>query len=120
MRYALKFAYSGKNFYGYARQPTLKTVEGSILKILVRKGIIEDTKKSVLRSASRTDKGVSSLGNVISFNSSFNEEDILDSLSKESDNIIFYGVQKAPKNFNPRFAKSRQYRYSLLKNYCFE
>ena len=31
MRVALKFAYNGKNFYGYARQPKLRTIEEEII-----------------------------------------------------------------------------------------
>ena len=42
MRIALKFAYDGRNFHGYARQPQLKTVEGEIIKALIKHGFIED------------------------------------------------------------------------------
>ena len=40
MRIALKFAYNGQNFYGYARQPNLRTVEGEIIDLLVETGYI--------------------------------------------------------------------------------
>ena len=42
MRIAVKFAYDGKKFYGYARQPNLKTIEGELLSTLVSHGIIND------------------------------------------------------------------------------
>ena len=74
MRIAVKFAYDGRKFYGFARQPRLKTVEENILNILVENGFIKDPKESHFRSASRTDKGVSALGNVIAFNTDSSKE----------------------------------------------
>ena len=73
MRVALKFAYDGEPFYGYARQPNLKTVEGEIINTLIKNKFINNPKNSVFRSASRTDKGVSSFGNTVAFNT---EKDI--------------------------------------------
>jgi tRNA pseudouridine38-40 synthase len=114
LRFALKFAYNGNGFFGYARQPNLRTVEGEILKILVKKDIIKDAKQSNFRSASRTDKEVSSLGNVVSFNS--NSKGILSCLLDESEDIIFYGIKEVDTDFNPRHAKNRHYRYYLKKD----
>ena len=34
MRIAVKFAYDGRSFSGYARQPKLKTVEGELIKTI--------------------------------------------------------------------------------------
>ena len=113
MKIALKFAYNGQNFYGYARQPELKTVEGEIIKALIKHGFIEDTKESVFRSASRTDKGVSALGNVVSFNTTSSKNRILKTLSEESGDIVFYGISEVEEDFNPRYAKTRLYRYYL-------
>ena len=113
MRIALKFAYNGRNFYGYARQPNLNTVEGEIIKALISKDIIKDTKKSLFRSASRTDKKVSALCNVISFNSLKKSKKIFPLLSNYSEDIIFYGIKKLKDDFNPRYAKYRHYRYYL-------
>ena len=116
MRYALKFGYNGIGFFGFARQPNLKSVEGEIIKILTEEDIIEDIKKSFFRSASRTDKDVSSLGNVVSFNSDSNKDQILSYLSDVSEEIIFYGIKKVSDDFNPRYAKNRHYRYYLKEN----
>lgn len=115
MRIAVKFAYDGQSFYGYARQPNLRTVEGEVIKTLIKHGFMEDTKESRFLSASRTDKGVSALCNVVAFNSNYEPKQILDSLKKESGDIIFYGISQVDDNFNPRYAKSRFYRYYLLK-----
>ena len=113
MRLAVKFAYYGNNFTGYARQPQQKTVEGEIIKTLVKYGFIEDTSKSFFRSASRTDKGVSALANIIAFNTEQSTKFILDKLSDEENSIIYYGIKRVNDDFNPRHAKLRHYRYYL-------
>lgn len=117
MRIAIKFAYNGRAFYGYARQPELKTVEGEIINSLVKHSIIEDSKEAVFRSASRTDKGVSALGNVIAFNTDASKKRILQDLSDTIPNIIFYGIALVESNFYPRHANQRIYRYHLKKIY---
>ena len=114
MRVALKFAYVGRNFYGYARQPNLRTVEGEIIKILTNLELITDTKTSEFRSASRTDKGVSSLGNVIAFNVDAFKKNILDKLNENNKEILFYGYKKVDDDFFPRYAKTRHYSYYLI------
>jgi len=117
MRLAVKFAYDGRKFQGYARQPQLKTVEGEMIVALIKHGFIEDTEKSRFRSASRTDKGVSALGNVIAFNTGASKKNILQELSNEFASIIVYGVTDVEPDFNPRHARFRWYRYYLpVKN----
>lgn len=113
MRVAVKFAYDGKNFHGYARQPKLKTVEGELIKFLVKYGFIEDTKESVFRSASRTDKGVSALSNIIVFNTDSSKIQILNCLSNDLSEILVYGIKEVELDFNPRHAKMRRYSYYL-------
>lgn len=113
MRVAIKFAYDGKQFHGYARQPNLKTVEGELIKALVKYGFIEDTKESFFRSASRTDKDVSALSNVVAFNTETSKKRILKDLSNELIDIVPYGFADVESDFNPRYAKLRQYRYYL-------
>lgn len=116
MRYALKFAYNGFGFHGYARQPDLKTIEGDIIKNLIKNGIFEDTKEANFRSASRTDKDVSSLGNVVAFNSELTKNEIFNNIKNSSDEIVFFAINAVSDNFNPRFAKQRHYRYYLENN----
>ena len=116
MRIAIKFAYNGKNFHGYARQPNLETVEGNILRILQGYNIIRDPKSSKFRSASRTDKNVSALANVVSFDSDLSKNDIFQSLTKTYSKIHFYAIKKVDQSFNPRYAKMRIYRYYLKKD----
>ena len=113
MRVALKFAYNGKNFYGYARQPKLRTIEEEIINSLVKHDLIKDPKISCFRSSSRTDKGVSALGNVIAFNTDNFKKTILKKLNKENNDIIFYAFKIVKDDFYPRYANFRQYRYYL-------
>lgn len=111
MRYAIKFAYDGTRFAGYARQPGKITVEGEIIKAMKFNGIAKD-----VRSASRTDRGVSAAVNVIAINTDFNPEGIVGALNSSLESIYFYGIADVSDDFNPRHAKLRWYRYIFLKN----
>ena len=115
MRVALKFAYNGRNFSGYARQPGQRTVEQALLDILVHQGSFEDAKTSCFRTASRTDRGVSALGNVCAFDTMMSSREILGRLSKNTSELFLYGVHEVTSDFYPRHARQRQYRYYLLK-----
>lgn len=116
MRIAVKFAYDGSKFNGYARQPQLKTVEGDMIKTLIRHSFVEDIRESFFRSASRTDKGVSALSNVIAFNTDSSKERVFQKLKNDLNDISVYGVKDVEPDFNPRYAKLRIYRYYLKKN----
>src|SRR5213594_4061523 len=67
VRIAMKIAYDGTVFHGQARQPGLRTVEGEVIHALVRAPAIRDVRTARFESASRTDRGVSALGNVVAF-----------------------------------------------------
>jgi len=116
MRVAIKFAYDGRKFYGFARQPGLKTVEEDIINMLLKNSFIRDPKQSHFRYASRTDKGVSALGNVAAFNIELKIDDILQKLNDDLVDIFVYGTTKVDDDFYPRHAKQRAYRYYLKKN----
>ncbi|MDD4307604.1 MAG: tRNA pseudouridine(38-40) synthase TruA [Thermoplasmata archaeon] len=113
MRYALKFAYDGTKFEGYARQPKMITIEGEIIRALKAKSIAQD-----LQSASRTDRGVSAAGNVIVIETDFALKGIIPALNSELEGIHFHGIAKVPEDFNPRHAEQRWYRYVFLKGHC--
>ncbi len=115
MRIAIKFAYNGMSFQGYARQPKLKTVEGEIIDLLIENNIIKDAKESKFRSASRTDKGTSAIGNVIAFNTSIKKDFIFKKLKNTKKDILFYGIKNVEEEFFPRYAKLRVYSYYLKK-----
>ena len=114
MRYALKFGYHGKSFSGYARQPKLRTIEGDIIKALKKTKIILNEREANFQTASRTDKGVSALGNVIAFNTEFKGDEILGALNAYLKEIWFYGIAEVESSFNPRHAIQRWYRYYLI------
>jgi tRNA pseudouridine38-40 synthase len=114
MRYALKFGYLGKNFSGYARQPNQRTVEGEIINALKKAKIIENERSANFQSASRTDKGVSAIGNVLATDTEFRKDEIISALNAHLNEIWFYGISKMDDGFNPRYAKQRWYRYILL------
>lgn len=113
MRIAIKFGYDGTLFHGYQRQKNVNTVEGEILRFLQENKLLSARPK--FASASRTDAGVSALGNVIAFDTEERSEKIIGMLNTISDAIWFYGYAIVPEKFNPRHAEERWYRYFLSK-----
>ncbi|MDH7509241.1 MAG: tRNA pseudouridine(38-40) synthase TruA [Methanomassiliicoccales archaeon] len=115
-RAAVKTAYDGRLFAGSQRQPDLPTVEGEIIKALKEINAIENEKSARFKAASRTDRGVSALGNVFAFDTDFRKSELLQALNSVAENLYFYAVAEAPIDFSPRRAKSRWYRYWLLNS----
>jgi tRNA pseudouridine38-40 synthase len=115
MRYAIKFAYDGRNFHGLQRQPGVESVEGEILHCLTEHRVITDSEASNFQVASRTDANVSALGNVMAFDTEFRINDVLNILNSNLKNCWFYGLSKVDNRFNPRNANLRWYRYHLYK-----
>lgn len=109
MRQALEVYYDGKNFSGSQRQPDKRTVEGELLKSLQRLKItVKDFK-----SAGRTDKGVSALGNVFAFSS---HSPIIPSAVNSilPEDIRVLAEKEVDDNFNPRYeAHTKTYKYFL-------
>lgn len=112
-RTALKIGYIGTNFHGFQRQPNLRTVEEELIYHLRKLDYIDDLKKSRFRIAGRTDAGVHSLGNVISFQSEkeVRVNEINNSLPDDIQILASAPVRYA---FKPRYAQMRQYRYMLF------
>ncbi|MFQ5838580.1 MAG: tRNA pseudouridine(38-40) synthase TruA [Thermoplasmata archaeon] len=113
MRWAFKVAYLGGGFHGYQRQSGLRTVEGDLLEALQSRGIIDHPGHSRFQTASRTDKGVSALGNVIAFDSSFDPRKAISLVNSRLEDIWLHAYSEVPRAFNPRRAKERWYRYYL-------
>ncbi|ASJ02737.1 tRNA pseudouridine(38,39,40) synthase TruA [Thermococcus profundus] len=117
MRIALRVAYDGTAFYGFQRQPGLRTVEGEIIRVLQKLGIIEDPPTSNFKGASRTDRGVSAFFNVVSFDpvpekAYLAKPEVLNYHLKD---VWVLGWTEVPDDFHPRFwAKSKTYRYYLV------
>jgi tRNA pseudouridine38-40 synthase len=112
-RVAVKIAYLGHGFTGSQIQPGVRTVEGDVISDLKK---ISDmgADETDLKSASRTDRGVNALGNVIVFNTPFeNNDELLRALNAVSDRIFYRSIATVGDDFNPRHANERIYRYIL-------
>jgi tRNA pseudouridine38-40 synthase len=114
-RVVLKFAYDGTNFYGFQRQPGKVTVEGELVTALVKIGAIKSARECGYRSSSRTDRGVSAMGNIVSVRTSFPAASICSAVNSELEDIWVYSAVEVPEAFNPRAARQRWYRYYLAK-----
>ncbi len=115
MRVALRIAYDGRAFYGHQRQPDARTVEGECLAALRASRILEDPRKAFFRSASRTDRGVSALGNVIAFDSPLRADAVLGAFTDKARGVWAWAYASVPDSFHPRHAEERWYRYHLLE-----
>jgi tRNA pseudouridine38-40 synthase len=115
MRIALKFAYNGKHFSGYARQPGRRTIEQTLLDLLIEQKVLNDARTSCFRTASRTDRGVSALGNVCAFDTTCSKEKVFQQMTEAHSDVFIYGVQIVEPGFYPRHAKQREYRYYLQR-----
>ena len=113
-RTALKIGYIGTNFHGFQRQPDLRTVEEELIYHLRKLDYIDDLKKSRFRIAGRTDAGVHSLGNVISFQSE-KEVRVNEINNSLPDDIQILAKAPVRFGFKPRYAQMRQYRYVLFR-----
>lgn len=120
MRYAIKIAYDGRGFHGFARQPYKTTIEGEIQQALLAYQIISSIDTAVFRAGSRTDKNVSSLGTVIACNTDMFLLEYLPEINKDISPIYCYGLSKVTDDFNPRYAQMRSYRYFLEKKNCLD
>ncbi|NJE03106.1 tRNA pseudouridine(38-40) synthase TruA [Thermococcus sp. MV11] len=116
MKLALRVAYDGTAFYGFQRQPGVRTVEGELIRALTKLRIIENPEENDFKGASRTDRGVSAFFNVISFvpgeRGDLARPEILNHHLRD---VWVLGVAEVPDEFHPRFwAKEKTYRYYLV------
>jgi tRNA pseudouridine38-40 synthase len=114
MRLALKIAYDGRTFHGYQRQPDAHTVEGECLAVLQAMKILRTAADGFFRSASRTDRGVSAVGNVIAFNTSLSPEAVVGAFNDRARDVWAWASTKVPESFHPRHALERWYRYHVF------
>ncbi|MCL2712004.1 MAG: tRNA pseudouridine(38-40) synthase TruA [Methanomassiliicoccaceae archaeon] len=115
-RVAVKIAYLGGKFKGSQIQPKMRTVEGDVVSDL-KKLSYADENDIDMKCASRTDKGVNALGNVIVFNTIFdNDAVLLKALNAVSEDIFYIAAASVNNGFNPRHATERIYRYTLPRD----
>ena len=97
-------AYDGTDFFGWARQPGLRTVEG----------VLADAAGADLTVAGRTDRGVHALANVVSF-AAERVPTAAELNSRLPGDIAVLAVEPAPEGFDARgSARSRSYVYRIL------
>ena len=99
--YALRFGYNGIKFYGYQsqRNVSIQAVEDIIHKVI----------KKTTVAAGRTDKGVSSLSQIVSFSSPVDDFDktIIEDFKKEKEcqdgDLVIYDCVRVPRKFNGNY-----------------
>jgi tRNA pseudouridine38-40 synthase len=111
--YRLDIAYDGTGFHGYARQPSVRTVQGEL-----ETALFHHTAEVETVVAGRTDKGVHATGQVVSFTG---EEDldcrrVQRSLNGQlSPEIAVLAMGQTDDGFHARFsATGRRYVYRVL------
>jgi tRNA pseudouridine38-40 synthase len=108
-RWLVRFGYDGSAFAGWARQPRLRTVEGEILPYLARHRVLGPN--STVAVASRTDRGVSAVGNALTVESPLSGPALLRTLNGISPDLFFTAATEVPSEFRVRGARRREYRY---------
>ncbi|TLZ99198.1 MAG: tRNA pseudouridine(38-40) synthase TruA [Methanobacteriota archaeon] len=116
MRVALKIAYDGGAFFGHQRQPDRRTVEGECLAALRAGKILQNPRESFFRSASRTDRGVSAVGNVIAFDAALQGDAVVGVFNDHAEGVWAWAYSEVPPAFHPRHAIERWYRYHLYND----
>lgn len=112
--YRMVVAYDGAPFHGFARQPDVETVQGTIEAAMAK---VLGT-PVVTSAAGRTDAGVHALGQVMSFNTDAqvdpqNLQVRLNSMCGPA--IAILGAEPAPAGFDARFsAVARTYEYGIF------
>jgi len=111
MRWLVRFGYDGAGFYGWARQPGLRTVEGVLRSGLVRQGLVSSAAAAHLEVASRTDRGVSARRNALALSSDRTGPALLRCLNGIAPDIFCTEASAVPEEFRVRRAAGRVYRY---------
>ena len=109
----MKIAYDGSAFHGQARQPGLRTVEGEVIHTLTTIRAIRDPRSARLQSASRTDRGVSALGNVVAFDTTHAPHAAVRAFNARARDVWAWAAAGVPEDFSARRARERWYRYRL-------
>lgn len=112
-RLALKFGYNGTPFYGFQRQPGVRTVEGEIISACEEMHAFSSVEEADFASSSRTDRGVHAIGNVVAFNTDYDPVKLIHGLNALCSDILFHSYLEVNASFNPRRARMRHYRYML-------
>ncbi|MGC8505777.1 MAG: hypothetical protein ACP5NK_03610 [Thermoplasmata archaeon] len=110
MKYIIKFSYDGTRFSGYQRGNGERSVEDTIQREIDRLGI-----NSEIRSAARTDRGVSAVSNVFSVEYGDRIEKLMGILNSQIAEMSFHSFAAVDEKFNPRHCTMKWYRYYLFR-----
>jgi tRNA pseudouridine38-40 synthase len=107
----VRFGYDGSGYYGWARQPGARTVEGEIRAGLHRAGLAPEPEAFPLAVASRTDRGVSARANALALTVDLGGPALLRVLNGISPQLFFSAATAIAPDFPVRRAVRRIYRY---------
>ena len=113
-RFVLKLAYEGTAYHGFQKQEGLQTIAGEVESVLEK---LFPGECGNFIGASRTDRGVHALGNILSFDTEIprkaeNYERALNSFLPGDIRVLL--VKEKTEAFHPRFTEhSKEYRYSV-------
>lgn len=114
-RCKLVVAYDGTGFHGFARQPSVRTVEGELSGALAR---VVRTEPENLTCAGRTDAGVHAWGQVVSFDAPPGVEPakVRDAVNGQlAPEVVVREASVVASDFDARrSAQFRVYRYSIV------
>jgi len=111
VRRLVRFGYDGRSFGGWARQPGLRTVEGTLREGLLRLGLVTSPDLLRLEVSSRTDRGVSARANALTLDVDLALAPLLRALNGIAPDIFFTAATTVPSSFRVRDARRRVYRY---------
>jgi len=114
MRIALKIGYDGSAFCGHQRQPDARRVEGECIAAAKSARLFSDPRDAFFRSASRTDREVSAVGNVIAFDTDFRPDAVVGALNDRAHDVWAWAYAVVPPRVHPRHAVERLYRDHLF------
>jgi len=121
-RLAFAFGHLGDSFHGSQVQPDLRTVQGRLQDVLADLGFISRplSNPQPLALASRTDAGVHVRMNVAAFDidsqfwDGMQESGFINAMNDQLEgDLVVWAATMKEKNWNPRRAESRTYRYRL-------
>ena len=110
--YIARLFYLGTAYYGSQWQPNVRTIQGELVNALTSWSGEEHTHESVTLSG-RTDRGVSSLGQIVRFTS--DKKPNLEKINAHlPDDITLWAYTKVVSTYNPRYnVLFRHYKYYL-------
>lgn len=113
-RYLITFSYDGTDFYGYQKQPNLRTVEGELEEVLK---FINDGKEVILIASGRTDSKVHALNQKAHFDLDVDIKlhKLKSALNSYTGSDIYVKeVSRVDDNFHARYmVRAKEYIYKI-------